>query len=70
MGVNPDGTSRDRVTPGNEGNIRLPDNGNVKNFEYFDRIRKDNPKLYFSPATQTEMMAQARRMGQDFYNRT
>lgn len=44
-------------------------NSNVKNFEYFDRIRKENPKLYFTAATQTEMMKEARNQGSDFYKR-
>jgi ABC-type uncharacterized transport system substrate-binding protein len=44
-------------------------NSNVKNFEYFDKLRKENPKLYFSATTQTEMMNEARKQGSDFYKR-
>lgn len=56
-------------TPASHPGARLPNDSNVKNFEYFDKIRKDNPKLYFSAANQSEMMAEARRQGSDFYKR-
>ncbi len=62
------GTDRSTPTPNNEVNFRN-DGGDQKNFEYFDRLRKDNPKLYFSAATQGEMMNQARKMGAAFYKR-
>lgn len=67
MGINAGGT--DRSTPAPRPEVRLGDTSNVKNFEYFDRIRKENPKLYFTAATQREMMNQARTMGADFYKR-
>jgi hypothetical protein len=57
-------------TPASGGNVRMDSSSpNVKNFEYYDKIRKENPKLYFSTATQTEMMAEARNQGSDFYKR-
>jgi hypothetical protein len=54
--------------PRGSGNIDSG-NPNTKNFEYYDRLRKENPKLYFSAATQTEMMNQAREQGSNFYKR-
>lgn len=62
------GTDRSTPAPNNEVNFR-GGSSDRKNFEYFDRIRKDDPKLYFSAATQREMMNQAREMGADFYKR-
>lgn len=68
MGVPATGT--DRSTPAPQSDyVDRGAQGNRQNFEYFDKLRKDNPKLYFSAATQKEMMAQARIQGADFYKR-
>ena len=58
-------------TPASGHGVNLDTQGgsNRKNFEYYDKIRKDNPKLYFSATMQTEMMNQAREQGSDFYKR-
>lgn len=67
MGVNSGGHSTS--TPASSSDVRFRDNSNVRNFEYFDKMRKDNPKLYFDKATQQEMMKEARLQGADFYKR-
>lgn len=57
-------------TPASEPGVRRDTQGtNVKNFEHFDRIRKEDPKRYFSVETQRDMLNQARAMGSDFYKR-
>ncbi len=67
-GNNTAGTSRS--TPSSGGGVNMSGGGEpVRNFEYFDKIRKDDSKLYFSAATQGEMMRNARTMGADFYKR-
>jgi hypothetical protein len=61
--------SGNRTTPAPNSEVHLPDNRNVRNFEYFDKIRKDNPKLYFSAENQTEMLREAKKQGAAFYQR-
>lgn len=61
--------SGSRTTPGYTPGVRQDNSGNVKNFEFYDRIRKEDPKTYFSAATQREMLAQAKAQGADFYKR-
>lgn len=70
MGINTSGGGAPS-TPSSGGGVRLENrgNGNVRNFEYYERIRKENPKQYFTPAVQQEMLRQAREMGGDFYKR-
>lgn len=59
-----------RATPASGEGVRMPSGDDTaKNFEYYERMRKDNPKLYFSAATQGEMMNQARTLGSAFYQR-
>ena len=69
MGITEGTTPRSQHTPSSGGGHRLEGGSEVRNFEYFEKIRKDNPKLYFSATTQREMMAAARTMGSDFYKR-
>lgn len=57
-------------TPASGQGVRPPSDGsNLRNFEHYDKIRKENPKLYFTAALQTEMMREARTQGSDFYKR-
>ena len=56
-------------TPAPSSDVRLNNSDNTRNFEYYDKIRKENPKLYFDKATQAEMMKEARLQGADFYKR-
>lgn len=58
-----------RSTPASGDGVRMNTGTAQRNFEYFDKIRKDDPKLYFSANTQREMMAAARTQGADFYKR-
>lgn len=68
MGITGSGASHS--TPASSPGVRLEGpNGSVKNFEYFDRMRKDDPKTYFSANTQRDMLNQARAQGSDFYKR-
>jgi len=67
MGITSD---RSQSTPASSGNVHLNDQGsNIRNFEYYDKIRKENPKLYFTAAMQREMYNEARKQGGDFYKR-
>lgn len=67
MGIT--GTGGNRSTPSSTPEVRLQDNSNTRNFEFFDKMRKEDPKLYFSANTQTEMLQEAKRQGADFYKR-
>lgn len=40
---------------------------NVKNYKYYQQLRKDNRSLYFNPQTQVEMHKAAQTLGEDFY---
>jgi hypothetical protein len=67
MNVPAQGT--DRGTPAPNQEVRFSDEGNRKNFEFYDRLRKENSKLYYSAGTQREMLNAARAQGADFYKR-
>lgn len=70
MGMNTAGGTP-RTTPSSGEGVRLENRGEggLRNFEYYERIRKENPKQYFTPAVQQEMLRQARSMGDEFYKR-
>jgi hypothetical protein len=41
-----------------------------KNFAYYQKMRRENPKLYYSPKVQNEMFTQRTKLGEEgFYNR-
>ena len=40
-----------------------------KNHEYFRKLRRTNPSEYFSPRVQKELMRQAMRQGDSFYEK-
>ena len=42
-------------------------NAGVRNNAYYEKIRKENPKLYYSTEIQKNLMADARKMGTDFF---
>lgn len=67
MGVSPN-TTQDRSTPSPNPQVRMTNDSGTKNFEYYDKIRRDDPKLYFTPRIQTEML-QAAKTVPDFYKR-
>ena len=67
-----------RPVPSNEGSITPPQSsvqpprnsyGTSKNFTSYEKVRKENPRLYFTPAFQNEMFEQAKRQGADFYKK-
>lgn len=66
MGVPQSGSSRS--TPAPSSDVRFQDTHNLRNFEHYDKIRKDNPKLYWSREMQLEMQTQAKG-NPDFYKR-
>lgn len=68
MGVPATGVDRSTPAPHNDF-VQRDGNRDLKDFEHFDKLRKDNPKAYYLPATQKEMLAQAKKMGADFYKR-
>lgn len=68
MGITEGGSDRSTPAPRNDF-VSRDSAGAQKNFEYFDNIRKNDSKLYFSAATQREMMQQAKALGADFYKR-
>lgn len=41
--------------------------GTSKTWAYYEKIRRENPRLYFAPSTHNEMMEQATALGDDFY---
>lgn len=47
--------------------VGSPQSSNEKNFKFYEKIRKENPRRYFSPEVQGEMHRMARQMGDDFY---
>jgi hypothetical protein len=59
----------DRSTPTPNQEVRMGGDANRKNFEFYDRLRKENSKLYYSAATQREMLNAAKAQGADFYRR-
>ena len=63
------GASSSTPASGHGANLDRGNTSNSKGFEYYDKIRKDNPKLYYTAAMQREMMNEARRQGSDFYKR-
>lgn len=70
MGINPDATPSNRETPAPHSEVNLNrGDPKVRNFEYFDSLRKSDPKLYFSASVQREMMKEARAQGENFYKR-
>lgn len=64
-----DKTPTNRMTPAPRNEMRTNPNDGRRDFEFYDKMRKDNPKLYYSRETQAEMLAQAKQQGSDFYRR-
>lgn len=58
-------TSTDRTSSLNTEGV-APVSGE-KNFAHFQKLRKENPTLYYSPATQQEMHRKAKEQGSRFY---
>ena len=62
-------SGQSRSTPAPNSDVRVGNSQNQKNFEYYDKLRKEDSKLYYSRGSQSEMMDNARKMGSDFYSR-
>lgn len=67
IGLSRDAVGRKTPTPGSD--VRFDNRDNSRGFEFFDKMRKDNPKLYYSASTQREMFESRKKMGEDFYKR-
>lgn len=65
MGINPD--ARPNNTPGYRNEVNINHGGNVKNFQYFDNLRKSDPKAYFGREIQKQMFDARRELGEKFY---
>ena len=68
MGINAQ-DARNRTTPAPVNEFRPNADTNRRDFEFFDKMRKEDPKRYFSAANQREMLVEAKRQGADFYRR-
>lgn len=51
----------------NTASLGSANNGSKKNFAFYEKMRKENPKEYSSARVQNEMFAQAKTLGDDFY---
>lgn len=47
---------------------RMPRASSEKTWSYFEKLRKENPVVYFSPKTQNDMHKEATRQGDAFYS--
>jgi len=68
MGITPN--ARPSNSPGYANEVNLVDRGgSVKNYAYFENIRKQDVKLYNSPEVRKQMMDSARDLGDKFFAR-
>jgi len=66
MGITPD--SRSSSTPSYNTEVRLPSGqSGLKNFRYFEDLRKASPKTYHSAEVQKQLFAARRELGDKFY---
>lgn len=60
-----------KVNPLVQGSIRTEGStmqaSSEKDFGYYQRLRRENSSLYYKPSTQRQMMADADRLGDNFY---
>lgn len=48
--------------------VKMPSNpSGVKNYKYYEKMRKENPSSYFNATVQMEMFNQAKEQGDNFY---
>lgn len=62
--------SRSINTPASQGDVNTAAFGqdrNRRNFRYFEEIRKNDPKTYYSAQMRKEMFEEARKQGDKFY---
>lgn len=55
-------------SPSNVNTQTVQQGSNEKNFAYYSKMRRENPKQYKQLATQQEMMSQRSKLGKAFYN--
>ncbi len=55
------------IIPGTTGNPPQEVDG-TKNWDFYKKLRKENPELYNSRRVQSEIMSQAMKMGESFFN--
>ncbi len=67
MGINGNQPSGTPFSYSND--TRRPGGSNVKDFAFYDEIRKTSPNRYYSREVQSEMFAAARELGEAFYKR-
>lgn len=69
MRIDPSQQAQDRSTPSPKSEMRtnISHNPNVKNFEYYRNLKKENKALYYSVNVQQEMQKQAKDLGDAFY---
>lgn len=70
MGITP--SARSSSTPGYSNEVVLDriNNAGLKNFKYFDEIRKSNPKSYYSPEMQRQVLSSLNELGEEKFFRT
>lgn len=66
--INPQPMNTDVSPPTNRMIPAIDNNGNVKNYKYFEAIRKKSAAEYWSPQVQRELHRQAALLGDSFYN--
>ena len=69
MGIAP--AARSNNTPAYSPEVRLPGRvDNVRNYTYYENVRKTNPKAYVTPEIRAQMFKDAQELGDKFYTRT
>lgn len=66
FGVDEKKTENDLFSPPRNQTTSLP-KSNIKGDSYYEKMRKDEPDLYWSPKIQNEIFAQMKELGADLY---
>ena len=66
MGKSPSKETND-VSSSSKNTLNLAPQSTERNKAYYTQLRKDNSKLYYHPNTQKQMLADAERLGANFY---
>ena len=70
VGLNKEPTQSTNMTHGTVNTEALSDNSvgtKVGTWEYYENLRKTNPRLYFSPKIQNEIFDNRKKLGDNFY---
>lgn len=58
-----------RATQGSVNTSAMPStDSSTRNYEYYDKLRKQDPKRYFDPKVQLQLQKDAQAMGEAFFN--